>query len=53
MKRWISQGQAIRSIFGCSRVTHLLGVAPMSAWVGAVRRSVVINLIHGRDGPRS
>jgi len=35
MKRRISQGQAIRSIFGCSRVTHLLGVAPMLRRVGS------------------
>src|SRR6266576_1304321 len=35
MKRRISQGQAIRSIFGCSRVTHLPGLTPMLRRVGS------------------
>src|SRR6267143_397258 len=34
MKRRISQGQAIRSIFGCSRVTHLVEAAPILRRVG-------------------
>ena len=34
MKRRISHGQAMRSILGCSRVTHLPGAALTGRYVG-------------------